>query len=216
MNEEVELIHEEIADENVEMDKAAAAIEVLPPVHTTFETAYQIESYPYGRRLRCKRAVWVEHHPCHGQRFVSRTTNPKKHGEFWNTPHADTYNLAVVLYRDLNDDGHIKEAHLHNVWNIERAREFLAQYGAGLDEETRERVKQELRAVIQEQARPSFCITTTIDVGGVTDRQKVQIAPKLSQEEAARLLAEFAPAPRPALALRPAPEPAPLGPIFGG
>ena len=31
--------------------------------HVSFETAWTITDYPYGRRLRCKRAVWVETHP---------------------------------------------------------------------------------------------------------------------------------------------------------
>ena len=179
--------------------------------HTSFETAYEIADYPYGRRLRCKRAVWVETHPRFGQRFVSRTTNPKKRGEVWNTPHADTYNLAVVLYRDLSDD-HIKEAHLFKVWSIEEARKFLNKYGAALDDETREEIKRQACELIQRQSHSSIHTVTMIGVGGVMGKEVHTDPPALSQEEATHLLAEFAPAPKP----MPAPEPLGALPLFRG
>jgi hypothetical protein len=178
--------------------------------HVSFETAYVIPDYPYGRTLRCKRAVWVETHPRFGQRFVSRTTNPKKRGEVWNTPHADTYNLAVVLYRDLSDD-HIKEAHLFKVWSIEETRKFLDKYGAALDDETREEIKRQLCDLIRKQSQDRSFTSTGYVPGTQVIQERVHDFPAtISLEEAARLLAEYAPVPKPA------PEPEPLGPLFGG
>lgn len=73
---------------------------------TSPETAFVQPDYPYGRRLRCKRRVWVETNPKHGQRFVSQTTNPKRRGEVWNQPHADTYCDLIALWVD--DKGFVK------------------------------------------------------------------------------------------------------------
>ena len=190
-------------------------IEVLPPVHTSFETAYEIADYPYGRRLRCKRRVWIEHSERYGQRFVSCTSNPKRSSLVWNTPHPETYATAVVLYRDLADEGHIKFASISHVWDIESARKFLAKYSAGMDEATIEEIKRQAREVIRVESRPSHKTTTTIDVGSVK-QERIETAPRLSEDEAVRLLAEFAPAPK--LALEPEPEPELLEalPLFGG
>jgi hypothetical protein len=192
-------------------------IEVLPPAHVSFETAYQIDSYPYGHRLRCKRRVWVEHTQRYGQRFVYCTTNPKvRLTEKWNTPHTDTYNLAVVLYRDLDDEGHIKAAKLHSVWDIENTCKFLDKYGEGIDDETRELIKEQLCSLIrrESQERKASYTTTTIDVGGITGRERQEhvIPASLTQEEAAALLAKYAPAPKP----EPEPEPLDALPIFEG
>ena len=220
MNELIELAQEEIAEENAAMDAVAVtapgtAFEVLPPIHTSFGTAYISPDYPYGRRLRCKRAVWIEHNPRYGQRFVSRTTNPKRHGEVWNTPHPDGYNLAVVLVRDVSN-GHIKVAAIHNVWDVEHTSEFLDKYSAGLDEETREKVKAGLRELIiyESHDRAIGYSTTTIGAGGIEGmtRQTHVIPAKFTQEEADRLLAKYATASRPApIEIEPD-----LGPLFAG
>lgn len=63
----------------------------------SFETAYIQTDYPYGSRLRCKRASWVEYSPRYGLREVHRTTNPKRPGERWNSPHAETYTDGIVV-----------------------------------------------------------------------------------------------------------------------
>lgn len=69
--------------------------------HTSLETAYMIDDYPYGR-LRCKRRVWLESDPKRGFRFVSQTENPKN-GR-WNAPHKSTYTeIAASLYLDENN-----------------------------------------------------------------------------------------------------------------
>jgi hypothetical protein len=194
-------------------------IELLPPIHTTFETAFEIESYPYSHRLRCKRRVWVEHTK-YGQRFVHRTTNPKKRGEVWNTPHKETCGLAVVLYRDLDDEGHIKAAKLHSVWSIEETCKFLDTFGNGLDDEARELVKKELCDLVRRksQSRKSGYTVTSIDVGHVTREVHEEIIPaSITEEQAAALLAKYAPAPKVACVAPTAVEAElSFGPLFGG
>lgn len=73
--------------------------------HTSQETAFVQPDYPYGRRLRCQRRVWVETNPRYGMRFVTQTTNPKRRGEVWNTPHAGTYSDLIALWVD--DKGYV-------------------------------------------------------------------------------------------------------------
>jgi len=72
--------------------------------HTSQETAFVVNDYPYGFKLRCKIRFWIEYKPRHGFRFMSQTTNPKKPIEVWNKPKASTYvELAACMYLDEND-----------------------------------------------------------------------------------------------------------------
>lgn len=73
--------------------------------HTSPDTAYVIDDYPYGFRLRCKMRHWIETTPKQGQRLVSQTTNPKVEGEVWNKPKKSTYDAVKVLA--LNEVNHI-------------------------------------------------------------------------------------------------------------
>ncbi len=71
--------------------------------HILPETAYVVDDYPYGFRLRCKIRYWLEYHKTHGFRFVSQTTNPKK-GNVWNKPKASTYaRFGGCMYLDALD-----------------------------------------------------------------------------------------------------------------
>jgi hypothetical protein len=75
--------------------------------HVSPDTAYLVEDYPYGRRLRCKKRYWVETATVGEkrgeQRIVSQTTNPKVAGEPWNKPHRGTYSMIQALFLDDND-----------------------------------------------------------------------------------------------------------------
>ena len=71
--------------------------------HNSAETAYVVDDYPYGFRLRCKIRYWLEYQPKKGFRLVSQTTNPKLQGEVWNKPKASTYvNGIAVMFVDEN------------------------------------------------------------------------------------------------------------------
>jgi len=94
--------------------------------HTSFETAYIVDDYPYGFKLRCKRAHWVEYKPSKGFRFVTCTTNPKK-GDVWNKPSAGTYvKFAMELY--LDDDNHVQASTISEYSKPEEAIKFLNDF----------------------------------------------------------------------------------------
>ncbi len=77
------------------------------PGHTSPATAFLVEDYPYGFKLRCKLRAWLEHKAKKGFRFVTQTTNPKVPGERWNTPKPSTYvEMAASMF--LDDQGHVQ------------------------------------------------------------------------------------------------------------
>jgi hypothetical protein len=73
--------------------------------HTSEETAYLVEDYPYGFKLRCKIKYWLESHPKKGFRFCSMTTNPKLSYESWNKPKRSTY-MMIAANIFLDEKGH--------------------------------------------------------------------------------------------------------------
>jgi len=88
---------------------------VLLRGHISPETAYVVESYPYGS-LRCKIRYWLES-PDKGAgkgqtRFVYQTTNPKTGNVVWNKPKPGTYSLLAVMYQD-SRNGYIHCMSLH-------------------------------------------------------------------------------------------------------
>jgi len=104
---------------------------VLKPIHTSFDSAYVIESYPYGR-LRTQMRVWIETKKNHGQRVMRCTLNPKN-GE-WNKPHASIYNNLFVLYIN-SENGHLESAGLNNVfYSAKDCIDYLNEYQEGLTE----------------------------------------------------------------------------------
>ncbi len=76
--------------------------------HVSESTAYIVESYPFGFRLRCKLRAWLEDGgPSKGWRYVTQTTNPKRSDEVWNNPKRSTYSrVAGALYLDEVDHIH--------------------------------------------------------------------------------------------------------------
>ena len=96
--------------------------------HYSAETAFVVNDYPYGFRLRCKIRYWLEVNS-KGTRFWSQTTNPKKHIEVWNAPKASTYSFVGVMF--LDEDCHTKWTGL-SVYDVSKCREFLDTYGTGL------------------------------------------------------------------------------------
>ena len=84
-------------------------MQLLANTHISSETAYVVEDYPYGFRLRCRMRYWLEVHPKRGVRLMSQTSNPKKPGLVWNKPKASTYaRFGGALY--LDDEGHVQWA----------------------------------------------------------------------------------------------------------
>lgn len=100
---------------------------VLPNIHTTPETAYLVEDYPYGFRLRCKIRYWLETNK-KGTRFCSQTTNPKAAGEVWNKLKASTYSeISGAMY--LDEKGHVQWRGLNQYADLPELKEFAATFG---------------------------------------------------------------------------------------
>lgn len=103
--------------------------------HTTPETAYVVDDYPYGFKLRCKIRYWLEYAPKKGFRFCSQTTNPKKAGEVWNAPKKSTYSMLGVM--GLNDEGHVTWTGL-SIYDFGKLEEFGKEYAESFDANQRE------------------------------------------------------------------------------
>jgi len=101
--------------------------------HTSQETAFVVDDYPYGFRLRCKIRYWLEFKPRHGFRFVSQTTNPKREGEVWNKPKASTYKPLAVMF--LDEKEHVRHwAISYYDANEQTVAQFERLFGSSLDQ----------------------------------------------------------------------------------
>lgn len=93
--------------------------------HTSMDTAYMVDDYPYGRKLRCRIRYWIEFDPKKGYRFCSQTEDPKSLR--WNAPKKSTYALlAMVMY--LNHKGHVDHAVLTEYSDTAEFTKFLWDY----------------------------------------------------------------------------------------
>jgi hypothetical protein len=111
--------------------------------HTSPDTAFVVDDYPYGFRLRCKMRYWIETTK-HGQRVVSQTTNPKR-GGVWNKPKASTYSDIRVLF--LDEQGHVQNDGLHFYADADQIAKFEAVYGEALTSERDQKHLRTLKAV---------------------------------------------------------------------
>lgn len=108
--------------------------------HISPETAFMVDDYPYGFRLRCKIRYWIEFKPKQGFRLVSQTTNPKR-GHAWNKPKASTYyRFGMAMF--LDDAGHVQSRGLSEYSDGAEAKAFQATYGEGVPEAGRPTLNQ--------------------------------------------------------------------------
>lgn len=106
--------------------------------HYSPETAFVVESYPYGFKLRCKIRYWLEVNS-KGTRFWSQTTNPKRPIEVWNAPKASTYSLVGVMCQVDETDGKPDEVgHIYwsgmSAYDVSKCADYLAKHRAGMTE----------------------------------------------------------------------------------
>ena len=105
--------------------------------HTSPETAFVSEDYPYGFRLRCKMRFWIEEHPKRGFRACRQSTNPKKSYEHWNKPKKSTYSdVCEGMY--LDEKGHVQFCALTKYSHFLDSLEFKQRYWACLGDAARE------------------------------------------------------------------------------
>lgn len=120
--------------------------------HTSPETAYLVDDYPYGFRLRCKMRYWLEFHPRRGFRLISQTTNPKR-GNIWNKPKASTYSrFGGCMY--LNAENHVEWSGLTEYCSGAEAKTWQDTFGAGVPEEGRSILDRWVAAKLAYDARP--------------------------------------------------------------
>jgi hypothetical protein len=88
--------------------------------HTSPETAYVVNDYPYGFRLRCKIRYWLENKAGKGYRRMTQTTNPAKSvtgsGDVWNKPKASTYRGGMA-FMFLDAEQHVEWVNLSVNWD---------------------------------------------------------------------------------------------------
>lgn len=92
--------------------------------HSSQDTAYLVQDYPYGFKLRCQIRYWLENKPSKGWRFVSQTEDPRN-GR-WNAPKASTYSdLAAAMFLDSEEDNHVKWTSLTVNSSVDNIFEFI-------------------------------------------------------------------------------------------
>lgn len=101
--------------------------------HSDEKSAYVVNDYPYGYKLRCKIRYWLEHSPTKGFRFCSQTTNPKKPVEVWNAPKKSTYmRLGGCMF--LDENSHVKWTGVSEYSDLATLEKFAADFpGADLE-----------------------------------------------------------------------------------
>lgn len=100
--------------------------------HTSEETAYVVDDYPYGFRLRTKIRYWIETRENAGQRFCSQTLNPKT--DKWNAAKKSTYSKTILLGLN-SENGHVERVDFpdHYDTKIEELEQFYRQYYKFMD-----------------------------------------------------------------------------------
>ena len=111
-------------------DRRTARIELggsIEPLygHDSERTAYVVDDYPYGFRLRTQIRYWLDHKGSNGWRLVSQTLNPKT-GR-WNKPKASTYSRwAGAMY--LDSQNHVKWAGLTEYSDVDDFIQFARAF----------------------------------------------------------------------------------------
>jgi hypothetical protein len=93
--------------------------------HTSFETAYKVDDYPYGFKLRTTIFYWIETTKKKGDRFCSCTIDPRN-GRI-NKPKKSTYYPLGVMYLDAKD--HVQWTVLGPYANKEKVEAFIQPIG---------------------------------------------------------------------------------------
>jgi hypothetical protein len=140
--------------------------------HTDEETAFVVDDYPYGFRLRTQIRFWIESVKGKGDRFCSQTMNPKT-GR-WNKAKKSTYSPVMAMY--MNEEGHVTHASVSQWAEDAWIAEFRAVAGDHLSE-----VQKRNLAVVLGMKKAFEGVTTVI-----------RNTSTLSEEERAKMDAEHA------------------------
>jgi len=153
----------------------------LAPVHVSPETAFVVEDYPYGFRLRCKKRTWIEKNK-KGMRLVSQTTDPRRALETWNKPKASTYQEVAVLYID-EATGHLEWDCLSVHAEEKRIAAFETDGATAIGEVERKALAN-LRAVNRAYSRVSFKVCEPGEKGQTIEQQARFMGALIANEKA--------------------------------
>lgn len=130
--------------------------------HTSPETAFVVNDYPYGFRLRCKIRYWLEFNPKRGARFWSQTTNPKHAVEVWNKPKSSTFSaFGGAMY--LNDEGQCTWTGAHEYMDCAQLVAWRDTYGATMPDDAQKRLSAWIaRKLGFEQSKAEGQVTLTM------------------------------------------------------
>lgn len=132
--------------------------------HTSQETAYVVNDYPWGFRLRTQIRYWIESKPKHGQRFGSQTINPKT-GK-WCAPKYSTYSPIMIMFLDEKEHVHFTCLRMHD--SEEHVTSFKEKHLDNLTDFQKESLKEIIgcnnvmkHVTFEFKARPAFSLLST-------------------------------------------------------
>lgn len=115
--------HPELRPHLLPLLKTASKKEL--PGHVDATSAYLVEDYPYGFKLRTQAKFWMEFKPGKGYRFVSQTMDPKT-GR-WNKPKAGGY-MAFAGAMYLDEKGHVQHTGLGEYSDAAQFSDFISDF----------------------------------------------------------------------------------------
>lgn len=152
--------------------------------HTSPETAYVVNDYPWGFRLRTQIRYWVETSTAKngGQRFCSQTINPKT--GLWCKPKKGTYSPIVIMFLDEKDHVDYTCLNMHN--DEKYINKFKETHLDNLDEYQKQTLK-EVLAFEKVMRNVTFEIVTSEPVSLFSkDPEDVAKREKLMREQEER------------------------------
>lgn len=132
--------------------------------HTSQETAYLVQDYPWGFTLRTQQRHWVETKETHGQRFVTQTMNPKTNK--WCAPKYSTYSKVIVMF--LDENSHVKYTAIGNYDKEETVKSWIEKHGINLTQFQRNQLNR-LIATEKVMKKVTFTIQPVNYVGKTID-----------------------------------------------
>ncbi len=149
--------------------------------HNSQETAYMVEDYPWGFRLRTQMRYWIESKPGQGQRFVSQSKNPKTN--LWCAPKKSTYTSIGIMY--LDELKHVHWVSLSLYSSAKEIESFKATHFEELDDFQKQQLKQ-----IMAYEKVMRKVTCTIEAvqPGTKDREERQAEQAKSFENIKRAI----------------------------
>mgnify|MGYP001557845064 CR=1 FL=1 len=143
--------------------------------HTNENTAFLVNNYPYGFRLRTKIRYWIETNK-KGDRLISQTLNPKTN--LWNKPKTSVYSSIAVMFVD--DNNYLKYQCVNIGWdNEEKFNAFIQEIG-GLNK-LNDQQKEQRKIALAVSRTQKYVKVNIVNATGWTDQQSKEHKEKQEQ-----------------------------------